>query len=341
MRRICEVVAAVAILAACLTAQTRPAAIQPPSVSAIPIAPAAGDVYAGAERCRSCHRAEYIQYSKTKHAGLTWKAGESVTGCEMCHGGGKAHADAEEAAHGDDAKTAAAAKLVFAFHDNPKTNSERCLHCHSTSRDQKEFGRSSHLQHGVGCNECHATHLVVENTAAVKLRIPQEDFFNVPQLSEDTRWQHNSLLKKQQPDLCFGCHGKERAEFALPIHHRVPEGLIRCTDCHNTHGTMNRAELRQSGSETCAGCHSEKRGPFVYEHAASRVEGCVACHTPHGSVTRMLLKQREERFLCLSCHVSPIGVNVPHSRLSFQTSGDCTRCHSVIHGSNFDPNFLH
>jgi hypothetical protein len=34
-------------------------------------------------------------------------------------------------------------------------------------------------------------------------------------------------------------------------------------------------------------------------------------------------------------------VNVPHSRLSFQTRGDCSRCHTAIHGSNFNSFFLH
>lgn len=259
----------------------------------------------------------------------------------MCHGGGKAHADAMQAAQGDDAKTAAAKKLIFAFRENPKRNSERCMQCHQSSRDQKEFGRSTHIQHGVACNECHATHLVVENTAAAGLRVPQEDFFAVPRVAEDNRWLHNSLLKKQQPDLCYGCHGNIRAAFALPNHHRVPEGLMHCTDCHETHGNSNRATLRQTGWETCTQCHVEKRGPFVFEHSAVKVEGCTACHTPHGSVNRMLLARREERFLCLSCHVDPFARNVPHGRLSFQERGDCTRCHSSIHGSNFDVNFLH
>ena len=69
--------------------------------------------------------------------------------------------------------------------------------------------------------------------------------------------------------------------------------------------------------------------------------GLRARHTPHGSVNRQLLVRREERFLCLQCHVDPFAANVPHSRLSFQTRGDCTRCHSAIHGSNFDASFLH
>jgi predicted CXXCH cytochrome family protein len=284
-----------------------------------------------------------LAFAKTHHASLPESKQPSVRGCETCHGPGKAHADGEEAARGDDAKAASAAKLIFSFHGNPKQNSERCLECHQSSKDQKDFTHSTHLFHGVGCNECHSTHLVeaVRNPKRTEIGFAQANFFNVPKIEELNRWLTNSLLKKSQPDLCFACHGNIQAQFALPTHHRVPEGAMKCTDCHNTHGTSNRATLRQSGWETCTQCHIEKRGPFVFEHSAVKVEGCTACHTPHGSVNRMLLTRREERFLCLQCHVDPFAANVPHSRLSFQTRGDCTRCHAAIHGSNFDVNFLH
>ena len=179
------------------------------------------------------------------------------------------------------------------------------------------------------------------NPKATLAGFAQANFFNVPKLPEETRWLNNSQLTQPQPELCYGCHANIQGQFALPTHHRVPEGAMKCTDCHNAHGTSNRATLRQSGWETCAQCHTEKRGPFVFEHSAVKVEGCTACHSPHGSVNRMLLVRKEERFLCLQCHVDPAAVNVPHSRLSFQTRGDCTRCHAAIHGSNFDVNFLH
>ena len=301
-----------------------------------------GGGYAGAERCRSCHGAEFQEFNKTHHAHLKPQK-DSVAGCEICHGGGKAHADAEEGAQGDEAKTAAATKLIFSFQGNPKQNAERCLTCHQSSLNQRGFAHSTHLLHGVSCNNCHSMHLVeaARNPTAEAIGTAQSNFLNLPKLPEETRWLHNSQLTKAQPELCYGCHLNIQAQFALPTHHRVPEGLMKCTDCHNTHGTSNRATLRQSGWETCVGCHVEKRGPFVFEHSAVKVEGCTACHTPHGSVNRMLMIRREERFLCLQCHVDPAAVNVPHSRLSFQTRGDCTRCHSSIHGSNFDVNFLH
>jgi predicted CXXCH cytochrome family protein len=326
-----------------LQAQTRPASTEPTSVSAWQIKKETGVEYAGVDRCRTCHRAEFLEYGKTRHSTFDSSKPDVVTGCEMCHGPGEAHADAEEAAKGDDAKAKEATKLIFSFKANPKKNAERCLQCHQSSATQKDFTHSPHVQHGVACNSCHSMHLVeaARNPKSTATGLAQANFFNVPKLPEEQRWLNNSQLTKPQPELCFGCHLNIQAQFALPVHHRVPEGAMKCTDCHNTHGTSNRATLRQSGWETCIQCHVEKRGPFVFEHSAVKIEGCTACHSPHGSVNRMLLVRKEERFLCLQCHVDPAAVNVPHSRLSFQTRGDCTRCHNAIHGSNFDANFLH
>jgi len=294
----------------------------------------------GAETCRSCHKAEFQQFAKTRHASLS-TAKNSLMNCETCHGPGKPHVDAIGAAQGDDAKTLAATKLIFSFRANPQQNSERCQQCHASSGEQSKFLHSPHATHGVSCNTCHVAHLVTEEPRRPGMSTVAASFFTLPKLPEERRWLSSSLLKKSQPELCYGCHGNIQAQFALPAHHRVPEGAMKCTDCHNTHGTSNRATLRRSGWETCVNCHIEKRGPFVFEHSAVKVEGCTACHIPHGSVNKMLLNRREERFLCIQCHVNPTAVNVPHSKGSFQTRGDCTRCHSSIHGSNFDPAFLH
>jgi DmsE family decaheme c-type cytochrome len=181
----------------------------------------------------------------------------------------------------------------------------------------------------------------VKDQSKGDLTYPQGYFFQVPRLPDEVRWLHNSLLKQSEPALCFTCHGTVQAEFALPIHHRVPENLMKCTDCHNAHGTMNLASLNKPNYETCVKCHVEKRGPYVYEHPAAKVEGCVSCHNPHGSTNRMLLVRREGRQLCLQCHNGFHGqAAVPHSRLGFQTSGECTRCHVAVHGSNSDPTLL-
>lgn len=325
-------------------AQRRPSATQAASVTVRLGVQSRDQGFAGEDRCRSCHRAELTEFHKTPHAKVTDDAGSRQMDCESCHGPGKAHADAEEAAHGDDAATAAANRLIFAFRGTPQDNVARCLTCHSSTRGLQAFDHSRHAATGVACQACHATHLV-EAASAPAPRTPplaQAQFFEVPQLGVEQHWLRESLLKESQPALCYACHQQVRGQFAQPFHHRVPEGAMKCSDCHNQHGTENHASLTAPAWETCTSCHTDKHGPFVFEHAAVRVEGCAVCHNPHGAVSRFMLNRRESRFLCLQCHGDPHAqqVSVPHSRLSFQTRGDCTRCHVAIHGSNLNPFLL-
>ena len=323
-----------------LLGQKQPAVTEPSSVAWK--APTEGQPadYVGDEACVRCHRVRVEQFSKTAHARSTAAGAKHGTGCESCHGPGKAHADAEDEAERDRTKDKAAAKrLIFGFHAKPQENAARCLACHSSSRDHHLYERSEHALQGVSCDQCHASHLIIRSEP-VEPSLAQAQFFMAPKLTEENRWLNQSLLKKPQPDLCFTCHRTVQGQFALPTHHRVPEGLMKCTDCHNPHGTLTRPLLRKANWETCVACHVEKRGPFAFEHPSVKVEGCVTCHMPHGSVNRNLLLRREGRFLCLQCHVDPFAENVPHSRLSYQTRGECVRCHAAIHGSNFSEFFL-
>jgi predicted CXXCH cytochrome family protein len=324
-------------------AQKQPAATEPPSVAWKAPAEGKADDYVGRETCAACHPDEDKQFAKTVHAEAAVAGAKYGTGCESCHGPGKAHADAMAEAAGDSAKTAAAKKLIFSFNANPKENSERCLTCHTSGKRQDFFGHSSHLAAGVSCDQCHSAHLLkaAENPNKVELASAQSELFQVPGLPEENRWLSSSLLKESQPGVCYSCHRTVQAQFALPEHHRVPEGFMKCTDCHNPHGNLNHFQLTKANWETCVKCHVEKRGPFVFEHAAVRVEGCVACHSPHGSVNNFLLKRREQRFLCLQCHTGFHNqAGVPHSRGGYQASGPCTRCHVAVHGSNFDEYLL-
>jgi predicted CXXCH cytochrome family protein len=236
--------------------------------------------------------------------------------------------------------------LIFAFHGTPQENAGRCLTCHVSARSQQGFAHSQHAAVGVACSACHSTHLV-EAAYRDRLRpppLPAAQLYQVPRPELDHQWLANSLLKDTQPGLCYACHAQVRAQFAQPFHHRVPEGSIKCTDCHNPHGTENHATLSSPGWETCTTCHVDKHGPFLFEHAAVKVEGCAVCHSPHGAASRFMLLRRESRFLCLQCHGDPHSeqdqVSVPHSRFGFQTRGDCTRCHVAIHGSNSNKQFL-
>jgi len=343
-------------------AQKLPESGQGPSVAPSFILGNADD-YAGIDRCRSCHKPEYREYEKTAHARVSVPGKSFISGCEVCHGPGKSHADAIEAAEGDEGKTkraleehpifsfavntkitAALQKFpIFHFRSTSKENVAHCMLCHVSSKQQEFFEHSAHVAHGLSCDQCHTSHLVTEVKDQSKgdSQYPQGHFYQVPQLPDEVRWLHSSLLKQSEPTLCFNCHGTVQAQFALPVHHRVPEGLIKCTDCHNPHGSINRTSLNRPGFNSCLNCHQEKRGPYIYEHDSVKVEGCAACHNPHGSTNRMLLVRREGRQLCLQCHTGFHGqAGVPHGRLGFQTSGECTRCHIAIHGSNLDPALL-
>jgi DmsE family decaheme c-type cytochrome len=159
--------------------------------------------------------------------------------------------------------------------------------------------------------------------------------------------------------LCYQCHATVRAQFDMPVKHRVNEGVIQCSDCHNPHGTFAASwrmgtrpamvDQTAGSEEPCIKCHQDKRGPFTYEHAVIRVDGCESCHVPHGSMNSKLLRRPVVYTLCLECHngagaVGPQSKGVPmqssaHNMLSPQFQR-CTLCHVRVHGSNADANFL-
>jgi len=99
-------------------------------------------------------------------------------------------------------------------------------------------------------------------------------------------------------------------------------------------------------------CHSDKRGPFVYEHAVMRMDGCTACHEPHGSANPRMLTRHEVRLVCLECHANlPIPPSIAKNPyiggqppalhdLRSPRFQNCTICHVKIHGSYVDRTFF-
>src|SRR5260370_6883048 len=115
------------------------------------------------------------------------------------------------------------------------------------------------------------------------------------------------MIKEKQPQLCYGCHLETKQQFNRAFHHRVNEGMVQCSDCHNPHGGFLTRQLRATASQdlVCYKCHSDKAGPFVYEHETAKIEGGLPGPTPHASTTATLLHPAHPTHSLLSSHPPP------------------------------------
>ncbi|MGA2909071.1 MAG: DmsE family decaheme c-type cytochrome [Terracidiphilus sp.] len=197
-----------------------------------------------------------------------------------------------------------------------KQMDEKCQACHGRPGN---FERSAHGKGNISCIGCHTIHA----PGAPK-----------------------HLLKMEQPQLCFQCHTDVKPQFTMTSHHKVEEGLIDCTDCHDVHGVLGENTLPSARWQfmVCTKCHTATAGPFVYEHPAVLAEGCSACHFPHGGPNYNLLIQANVNTICLQCHLPSFNPTtaltaVPEHIQSAQ-SQPCISCHSSIHGSNTSEVFL-
>ena len=280
--------------------------------------------YVGSDTCMTCHDDVAKNFASNPHSRLALMHGGKGATCESCHGPGKAHVDSG----GDAAK-------IFRFSKaSEKEIDATCLGCHAAAHPNYE--RSAHAEAGVTCTSCHSIHSfespLSQGSAQQPARFIRRD--NVHN-SEGTA----NLLKLSQPTLCFTCHSDVKPAFAQPFHHQVEEGLVRCTDCHDPHGTFQQNQLRVTADQnaTCTRCHTENAGPFVYEHPVIKTEGCTSCHSPHGSPNPRLLNVSNVNTLCLQCHSASMNFHAPGAP-SFHNQATqyqaCTICHTQIHGSN-------
>ena len=183
-------------------------------------------------------------------------------------------------------------------------NNRICLSCHERG-ERAYWPGSVHEERGVACSNCHT---VMTNVSA--------------------RFQLKTAF---QPDTCFQCHKDRRAQMFRSSHMPVREGKIVCSDCHNPHGSVTEAMIKENSiNDNCYKCHAEKRGPFLFEHAPVR-ENCTNCHDPHGSINYASLKLSMPR-LCYECHT--IGHQQAGINSIFTMGRACLNCHTSIHGSN-------
>jgi len=152
-------------------------------------------------------------------------------------------------------------------------------------------------------------------------------------------------------ELCTTCHIDKDAmlKSGENIHPPVKES---CINCHDPHAEKHKFQLKaDKQKDLCLTCHTDKKQRVTNsknKHGAIEMgDKCLGCHDPHSSPNLKLLKEKNSKTLCLTCHSTSLprdedgkkllnmGVHLAnnpdaHGPIMW---GDCAACHDP-HGSN-------
>lgn len=251
--------------------------------------------------CKTCHEKAVVKLETTQHATL-------VQSCAACHAGAAEHLQSN-LEKGEPGAIASPGKL------KADEANKICLTCHDKGQ-QAEWAGGMHERRGLACVSCHSVH--------------------------DFKSPKGQLKTARDSENCNTCHQQIRAKGQRVSHHPVREGLMSCSSCHNPHDSTRPKMIRaENVNEQCLSCHTEKRGPFLWEHAPVR-ENCLNCHDPHGSNHEKLLAAKQP-YLCQRCHLN---TRHPGTLYDFRNTlagpspssraveHACRNCHQNIHGGN-------
>jgi DmsE family decaheme c-type cytochrome len=258
----------------------------------------------GTETCLACHEDAADHLKNTPHWRVANPRSPAATmGCEACHGPGSRHIEDPS----DDTGIRKFSRMA------PRDVSGTCLTCHSSASHALWDG-SIHDARNLSCITCHSVHDPKSATAQLKA--------------------------VNEPELCVSCHRVQVQKVKRQSHMPVAEGQMRCSSCHNPHGSTNVRLLAKGNwvNESCVSCHTEKRGPFLFEHAAGR-ESCITCHDPHGSSNERMMVAKLPMH-CQRCHIGSRHPSTIYDNAAVQARSNrivgrgCVNCHQNIHGSN-------
>ena len=332
--RIKSFIAASRVLAVLAAFLAFPVLAQQKAATASPVAPV----------CANCHEAQWTAIDLTPHGA---KSDANGSMCQACHGDASLHLQDPMKAKPDS---------PFKKGGSATAQAAVCLTCHSGNRNLAFWTSGKHALNDVACTNCHSIH-------GQNLLPSYNGFAQAPTPVPINKF--TTTFLPNQADICAPCHQPIRAAINKPSHHPIIEGKVKCSDCHNPHGALTPAMVKQPTiNDQCYSCHADKRGPFVFNHPPVQ-ENCATCHNPHGSVHYKLLNEHTPN-LCQDCHegsrhpgtiygagggftcqsgmtndkinypgcfgkpVGSLSSNV-NTRLVDRA---CLNCHSSIHGSN-------
>lgn len=212
-----------------------------------------GATFVGSETCGTCHEKQVRDFQMATHARVTIPGeGTEIEGCEMCHGPGSKHVDAE----GKDGQ----------FIINPDKDPSLCFACHMEKKAEFKLPYHHPVMEGqVSCSDCHDAH------------------------GSDARpWSMTSL--EGVNEACFKCHKEQRGPFVWH-HEALKDGCTACHSVHGSvndkmliardsnlclrcHTQMRYPVVGDSNHNTrlpegtcfSAGCHTAVHGSNFDEH---------------------------------------------------------------------------
>lgn len=262
-------------------------------------------------QCLSCHTPHQSQWKGLK-SGPSKLKDDITTLCNNCHdtkaelNNDVVHKPYEigkcltcHSAHGSD--------YPYLFVN--KTG-EVCKSCHYLVKYTEK--KNKHKPYAEGwCISCHTGH---SSNVQARLQRPQKELclgchqtiakdVNMPyqmepfRKGECTKCHHphssdnEKVLQQAMPQLCAKCHGPEWAQFVggAVSRHPVPEGKLKCVNCHVPHGAWWPKQLQGKFSKTAG--------------------SCGGCHIPHGSKADYLISTNKsggekESEICTTCHLT-------------------------------------
>jgi len=258
---------------------------------------------------------------------------------------------------GNDVCASCHKEAVTSFADNPHAkaipthgrNGVSCEDCHGAGKAHAESSGKAEIfnpangttkEVDVTCLACHlARHVILHDSDHANGNVSCLACHDIHHSKAE------ALLKARQPTLCYKCHADIEPQFSMAFHHKVNEGLVQCSDCHDPHGAYKKKGHNSAIEQNsfCIKCHSKTAGPFLYEHAVVKSEGCTACHFPHGGANPNLLNRTNVDTICRQCHFPSPGLTTSTPAVPFHDqaaqSQSCIDCHVSIHGSNISPVF--
>jgi DmsE family decaheme c-type cytochrome len=254
------------------------------------------------ETCLACHDDYAEQFSSTRHIlSLDSEKSPITIGCASCHTGAEIHIEDPEIGN-----------IMNPAKALPSESEAVCTECHNPHVESGMPGFDPHRMQNFSCSSCHRVHS-----------------------------DNKSLLIDEEGEFCGTCHTSIVSQFRRRSNHPLTDQAVTCMSCHDFSG-RDHAMIGHGESSNCADCHPEQAGPFMFDHRATisfstEGDGCTACHRPHGSPNDRLLTQTGDR-LCRQCHGLPPLHRTKHNGLGSQF--ECTECHSDIHGSYINRDFL-